>query len=396
MATESANPASAFKFPASLSVRHIEELKKRGISPEFAIASGVRTAADNELRALGFDASLPHEERSKGLQGICFEYRGFSGDAITYRIKPDQTFSLNGKGAKYLSRAGDKIRAYFPHTTTAEHASNLNVIMVEGEFKGLAIAEQIVPIASRPTLVIGLQGINGGWHRDKVTVTLPDGTKEIKKEEAPHLIADLESWIWKGRLVYPANDSDVGSKANAAAFKQNKRLGAWGADYTVAQLLRLKGAEVRIVVIPPKIDGSKYGAVDYIADRGPHEFLKLLYNNYTDQRDPDQVLYEEKRAAIRLETSIDFVASARDKTRFLTDSILPIPGLAMIAGATGLGKSAIALNEAYGVATGQKFEFVLQSRVTKPYAVSPKKSSKTHSFIVFLPWLLIQECQRIS
>ncbi len=58
---------SPFRFPPSLSPRHEEELRKRAISREFALASGVRTGADNELRDLNFQASLPHEERSKGL-----------------------------------------------------------------------------------------------------------------------------------------------------------------------------------------------------------------------------------------------------------------------------------------------------------------------------------------
>jgi hypothetical protein len=63
---------SFFKFPPSLSAKHEEELRKRGISKEFALASGVRSAADNELRDLNFQASLPCDERKKGLQGICF------------------------------------------------------------------------------------------------------------------------------------------------------------------------------------------------------------------------------------------------------------------------------------------------------------------------------------
>jgi hypothetical protein len=42
-----------------------------GDQPGVRLASGVRSAADNELRNLNFQASLPHEERKKGLQGIC-------------------------------------------------------------------------------------------------------------------------------------------------------------------------------------------------------------------------------------------------------------------------------------------------------------------------------------
>jgi hypothetical protein len=53
---------SAFKFPPSLSMTHEEELRQRAISKEFALASGVRTAADNELRELNSQASPPCED----------------------------------------------------------------------------------------------------------------------------------------------------------------------------------------------------------------------------------------------------------------------------------------------------------------------------------------------
>jgi len=349
---------AAFKFPPSLEPKHVEILKTRAIPKEFALASGVRTAADNELRELNFHASLPIDERKHGLFGIVFPFRDLeTGQECAWRLRPDKPFSLsNGDQAKYLSRIGDKVRAFYPHTTTAEHRNkpNVNVIITEGEFKALAIAENIVPITSRPTCVIGLQGV-GGWHRDKITVMLPDGTKETRKEGAPHLIDDLLAWEWKKRVVYIVFDSDIATKKHAEEFRRNKRAGAWGAEYTLAQLLRAQGAEVRIVTIPPKIDGAKCGADDYIAERGAHEFLKLLYNNWTVERNVDEVLYQEKAAAIKFETSIDFVSSARDQTRFIIDQVIPAPGVAMIAGATGLGKSAIALNAAYGVATGGKF-----------------------------------------
>jgi hypothetical protein len=138
---------SPFRFPPSLSVRHEEELRKRGISKEFALASGVRTAADNELRELNFQASLPHDERSKGLQGICFPYVDLELKAeASWRIKPDTTFTLSdGSHPKYLSRLGDKVRAHFPHTTSLDLLADpkVNVVITEGEYKALAIAEAL-------------------------------------------------------------------------------------------------------------------------------------------------------------------------------------------------------------------------------------------------------------
>src|SRR5512136_3151864 len=167
--------SSPFRFPPSLSARHEEELRKRAISKEFALASGIRTAADNELRELNFQASLPHEERSKGLQGICFPYVDLElKSEASWRIKPDTAFTLSdGSHPKYLSRVGDKVRAYFPHTTTLEMLSDpkVNAVITEGEYKALSIAEALQKTEPRRKFaVIGLQGVNGGWHRDRQVV----------------------------------------------------------------------------------------------------------------------------------------------------------------------------------------------------------------------------------
>jgi hypothetical protein len=49
----------------------------------------------------------------------------------------------DGSHPKYLSRVGDKPRAFFPPATTLEMLSDpkINVVITEGEYKTLAIAE---------------------------------------------------------------------------------------------------------------------------------------------------------------------------------------------------------------------------------------------------------------
>jgi hypothetical protein len=105
----------------------------------------VRTACDNELRDHNFQASLPREERSKGLQGICFPYVDLELKAeAAWGIKPDTMFTMSdGSHPKYLSRVGDKARAYFPHTTTLDMLSDpkVNVVITEGEDAMLWTAE---------------------------------------------------------------------------------------------------------------------------------------------------------------------------------------------------------------------------------------------------------------
>jgi hypothetical protein len=275
---------SPFRFPPSLSAKHEEELRKRAISKEFALGSGVRSAADNELRDLNFQASLPHEERKKGLQRICFPYVDLELNAeAAWRIKPDTTFTMSdGSHPKYLSRIGDEVRAYFPHTTTLELLADpkVNVVITEGEYKALAIAEALQKTEpKRKFAVIGLQGVNGGWHREKHVVPTPDGGHEKKPTGPPKLIDDLQSIEWKKRTVYICFDSDIASKKHASAFKQSKYAGAWGAEFTLTELLRAQGAEVRIVEIPDNDNGEKVGADDYIAKNGQYAFLKLLWNN---------------------------------------------------------------------------------------------------------------------
>lgn len=346
-------------FPASLSERHREEFRKRGISPEFAVESGCRMLADNEVRDLNFQASLPVDERSHGLQGIGFEYRDISspGSTSIWRLKPDHAFSISGKPAKYLSRKGDPCRPYYPHTTTAgmKADTSVQVLLTEGEFKTLALAEKICPIASRKTCVIGLQGVNGGWSRDSITVAKPDGSKEVKKEGHPYLIDELETWEWKKRVVYIVFDSDVGTKIHASAFKQNKRSGALGAEYTLALLLRSKGADVRIVEIPHAFGQPKVGIDDYIEKYGPHAGLKLIYGNWVVERDVDKILYKGNPEAFTFQLASEILRNKPDKPPFVIDHLLPEGGVMVIAAAPKVGKSSIALNAALAVANGTSF-----------------------------------------
>jgi len=214
---------------------------------EFALAPGVRAAADNELRELNFQASLPHEERSRGLQ-VCFPHvnRELKAEA-SWRIKPDATFRLSdGSHPKYLSRVGDKGRAYFPHTTTLEMLSDpkVNAVITEGKYKALAIAEALQKAEpKRKFAVIGLQGVNGGRHREKHVIPTADGGHRKKPTGPPNLIDDLQSVEWKKRTVYIGFNSDVASKKHASAFKQSKCAGAWGPEFVLAELLRAQGAD---------------------------------------------------------------------------------------------------------------------------------------------------------
>ena len=262
----------------------------------------------------------------------------------------------DGSHPKYLSRIGDKPRAYYPHTTTLELLSDAkaNVVITEGEYKALSIAEALQKAErKRRFAVIGIQGVNGGWHRDKKIVPTADGGHEKKPTGPPHVIDDLQSVEWKKRTVYICFDSDIASKKHASAFKQSKYAGAWGAEFILAELLRAQGAEVRIVEIPDNDSGEKLGADDYIAKNGQYAFLKLLWNNWTAQRDVDKVLCRAKTEALVFVEARELVKVKPPRPVFVIDKLLPEGGTMIVAAAPKVGKSGIALNAAKAVATSK-------------------------------------------
>ena len=259
-------PVSVTDFEPSLEAKHIELLAKRGISEQFALQSHVRTVMDNEARSLGFISSIPADQRKNGLQGLGFEFvNPLNGQDSTWRLRPDTKFTLNSREAKYLSRKGDPVRVFYPHTTNSDQLENTKVplIITEAELKAVSIAENLEKLGKH-FAVIGLAGVNGGWGREKDSVPLPDGTHKRKSRGPARLIPDLDGIEWKKRTVYIVFDSDVGTAKHASLFKRSKYSGAMGAEHILAELLRARGAEVRIVVIPDPEDGSKLGADDYI------------------------------------------------------------------------------------------------------------------------------------
>ena len=122
-----------------------------------------------------------------------------NGRALFGELRCVSCHAVNGRGGTMgpeLTRIGDKVRALFPHTTTLELLADpkANVVITEGEYKTLVIAEALQKAErKRKFAVIGLQGVNGGWHREKHVVSDPDGGHEKKPTGPPRLIDDLQA-----------------------------------------------------------------------------------------------------------------------------------------------------------------------------------------------------------
>lgn len=350
---------SKLKYAPMLISPHKEALKKRAISPEFAMAAGARTMTDDEAQSLSFDASISVDQRRKGLNGISFAYCDpATREERSYRLKPDARFDIQGSTAKYINRKGDPLRIYFPHSTTAEmlQDTSFSMVITEGEFKTLSIAENLPKAApGKRYAVIGLSGVNGGWQRGKYQTYHPDGSREEKSHGNPHLIEDFDLIKLTNRTVYVVFDSDVGRKKHAELFKKSKYQGAIGAEHILVTLLRARGAEVRIVQLPDEHEDEKTGADDFIASHGPGEFLKVMHNNWVTHRDVEAILHVKPSTELIFKTAQDLVDSAPAAPPFIVQGLLPHGGTAIIAGAPKTGKSYILLNLAWAVANGDKF-----------------------------------------
>jgi len=353
-----------FEHPQTIDPNHIEVLAKRAISKDFALASHLSTRYDNEVRKVGFGSGYSGSAKSEPLQGLCITFVDpWTKEAVAYRLRPDTPLSIDGKPAKYLSRTGEKQHLFFPHTSTAERLEDAKIPMViaEAELKALAVAENLEAM-KKPFAVVGLTGVNGAWGRAKESVMLPEGGHEKQNHGPAKLISDFDKIAFKNRLVYIVFDSDVGTPKHAADFKKSKHSGAMGAEHVLAELLRSKGADVRIVVIPHPDTGDKVGIDDYIAANGPWKFYTLLLNHWVAARNPDEILHRVQAETIDFMDARELARTKPKRPIYVIEGILPEGGTIIISGAPKVGKSGIVLNAAKSVCEGGLFLNVFPTR----------------------------------
>ncbi len=335
----------------------LEYLRKRGISPEFAAKSRVQRLHDNQVRRLNFQASLPLDQREQGLQGLYFpSIDPATGEERVGQLRTDYRFEIQGRPVKYLSRRGEPVRAYFPHTVTEEKLLDpkIDLIITESPAKALAISEAAEKHGDN-LIAIGLNGVNCGWSRAKKEWRDQDGAKKQRSVGPARLIEDLKRIPCNGRDIYVVFDNDVGTKKQAQEYQKTKGWGgSIGAEEKLAALFRSMGASTRIVELPHS--GVKLGADDFLVRYGWPALLRHIQTNWVTARDINRLLYEPRGKSWTMACSTEFMARKIEIPKeFVQPFIVLNQGVTLLSGPSKFGKSTAVLNLAHSLTTGEPF-----------------------------------------
>lgn len=241
--------------------KHIADLKSSGLSDADIERSGCYSATRQQATAiLGFDPQA---------DGLVFPYphlNGVNGKAQFTRVKPDTPYKAPGwkKPAKYLTPAKAPNHLYIPPTLdrVVLRDASVALIVTEGEKKALkAVAEGFPCVA-----------LSGVW-------CWTSGKDDATGQRRP--IQDLDLVTWEDRAVRLVFDSD-------AATNRKVRL----AEKALADHLKGRGADVRIVRLPAEPDGSKNGLDDFLVRHGA-EALRALMDMKEAGADPEGADAEE-------------------------------------------------------------------------------------------------------
>jgi hypothetical protein len=216
-----------------------------------------------------------------GRQGKPGEYDGIvipyfnplNGLLRDYRLRrdhPEIEFDNHGKRRecrRYMAPPGKGNMLYIPVGVEPELLQNteLPLVITEGEFKTIALWRAawhaVGESSDRPSyLPIGLSGVYNWRTRAPKTVDA-----EGHRVDAPGPIADLLWIAWPGRLVIILYDSDIRIKIDV-----------WAARDRLTAELQGRGAEVAWFPWAKDVPPDQKGVDDYLAARGPDEFLALL------------------------------------------------------------------------------------------------------------------------
>jgi len=216
---------------------HLEHLKSSAISIEIIKERGYRSVYGSgpELVELGFSA-----KQRRRPAGILIPLHGVDGEIVGYQYRPD-----NPREEK---REDGRIRRV-KYENPPHQANRLDVpprcrknlgdptvpcFITEGTKKVDAL------VSAGAGLVLGLTGV---WN-----------FRGTNKFGGKALLADFQSVAFNSRTVYIVFDSDSSSNPHVISARDQ-----------LAQVLINKGADVKIINLPPGPEGAKVGADDYLA-----------------------------------------------------------------------------------------------------------------------------------
>jgi hypothetical protein len=245
---------------------HLVDLKASGLTDDSIMAAHLYSISGGDAIREILGTHLSMKTANKMSACLAFPYLDPFGNAMTFRnadgvvrpfirlkpLKPRDDKKKPGKSIKYESPIGATPRAYFPPGTRSVLADPAVALLItEGEKKSLA-ADQ------HGFRCIGLGGV-WAWQASR-----PED-KEGKKIGARELIEDFAAVAWAGRRVFIVYDSDLAEKAEVQ----------W-AEWHLAEQLRSRGADVRVVRLPAATGGEKVGLDDFLVANGPEALAKLI------------------------------------------------------------------------------------------------------------------------
>lgn len=224
---------------------------------------------------------------------------------------------------KYQQPTGTKSQLYF--TPYGDDKKGVPLVIVEGELKALALKARVGPRAQ-------VVGIGGVWNWA--------GAKD--RHGARLLIDDFKHLRVKNRRIYLVFDSDIAGRVDLAH-----------AEAALARALRVKGAEVKIVILAQ----DHKGLDDWLVQWGANweKELGSLFKRAVEYRGVFKM--EEEYAQV-------YTYEEMMKKDFKTPPFLAGDekfGLAaegmltFIHGGTNLGKTYLASQLAYSISTGNDF-----------------------------------------
>jgi uncharacterized protein (DUF927 family) len=252
-----------------LSTADYARLEQRWICRDYADGAMLRRVTSIEGAEIVGRQGKPGE-----YDGIIIPYfNPLNGLLRDYRLRRDHPeIELDSRGGRkerhrYLAPPGKGNMLYVPVGVDPELLQNteLPLVITEGEFKTIALWRAawhaIGESSDRPSyLPIGLSGVYNWRTRAPKTVDA-----EGHRVDAPGPIVDLLWIAWPGRLVVILFDSDIRIKIDV-----------WVARDRLTAELHGRGAEVAWFPWAKDIPPEQKGIDDYLAARGPDEFLALL------------------------------------------------------------------------------------------------------------------------